>query len=198
MPSPTLQAPPVQVVFRAYPPVPARLDAVPQSPAVRCTLAGAVLLAALVAGWWAGSSLGWIGPLVVSGLAGAVVHILWTGEYRVRSFVARCPACGRKLHLARGSRIRLPHPLRCPGCSRTCEVRLPPAGSPAREGASLRHLLPECTGSWRIEWYHDERFLACYGCGARHAATPARRVIADAENERGEVLARLTREGRFL
>jgi hypothetical protein len=146
--------------------------------------------------WWVLRLAG--GPAAAAAVAvtATLARILWVGEYRVRSFEARCPACAGDLRLTRGARIRIPHALRCRGCGRTSEVR-PPARPPARP-ETLRHLLPDCIGAWGAVWLRDEPLLSCRACGALQPATPVLRRLASAENERGEILARLTREGRFL
>ena len=62
----------------------------------------------------------------------------------------------------------------------------------------IRHVLSDCTGTWREERVWDQDYLACAACGARHHATPALRAAAHDENERGRLLDALAAEGRFL
>lgn len=199
MQSPTQEAPAVHMVLRAHPPAPARLGLAHQSAWRRALLAGSALLAGGIAAALSSAlplPYAWPPLAVAAALWGA--RYLWTGEYRVRTFVGLCPACGRHLRLAIGRRIRLPHTVVCRGCGAGCELRLRGEEAAGPRAPALRHFLPDCPGEWRSEWLWDEGFLACTRCGARHAASTELRRLAAAENQRGELLARLTEEGRFL
>lgn len=192
------ESPAVQMVLAAYPPAPARVGLVPQSRNVRAFKA----VLALAVCWGVAPWAIWVPPhypwpvLLVCGGA-YLAHLFWTGQYRVRWFVGMCPRCGGHLRLSAGTRIRLPHTVACLAChfEPALEMQRP---EDARPELLLRHVRAECTGTWSEEWMWDERFLACGGCGARRPATPALRRLADAENERGDLLRQLANEGRFL
>lgn len=195
---PVPEAPPVQMVLRAYPPAPARVGLAYQPAAARALRASAALLVC----WGAAPWSVWIPPhypwpVLVVGLGAWLAHLFWTGRYRVRWFVGLCPRCGRHLRLAMGTRLRLPHTIPCLACHFEPRLeRQPPEDAPAVAG--LRHNLPDCTGSWHEAWMWDERFLCCDGCAARRPATAEMRRQARAENERGAILRQLGEEGRFL
>lgn len=196
MRSPTPEAPPVHLVLRAHRPAPARVGLAYQSPTRRALLTGSVLLAAVAAaGRSAALPTGNVLPaLALAAGLWAALH-LWRSEYRVVAFVGRCPACGEQLRLRLGTRIRLPFPLACDGCGAECQLRRRPCSPPPD---TLRHFLPDCPGEWRSEWLWDEGHLVCTGCGARHGATLHLQRLAALENEQGDLLARLTEEGRYL
>lgn len=61
--------------------------------------------------------------------------------------------------------------------------------------AMVEHRITNCTGEWRLVMGEGERHLECEGCGARYAATPARRKAAVDENLAGTFLRRLANEG---
>jgi hypothetical protein len=198
MQSPTLEAPLVHMVLRAHPPAPARLALAYQSTWLRAVLAcGAVVAGVGAAGLSAGFPLRYAWPPLAVAAGLWTARYFWTGTYRVRTFVGLCPACGRHLRLATGTRIRLPYTVACRGCGAGCELRLR-VGEASPPAAAQRHFLSDCPGEWRSEWLWDEGFLACTRCGARHAATMELRRLAAAENQHGELLARLAEEGRYL
>lgn len=192
------EAPPVQMVLRAYPPAPARVGLVYQPVPGRALKT----VVSLVFFWGIAPWTFWLPPHypfpVLCVCAGAyLAHLFWTGRYRVRWFLGVCPRCGRQLRLSLGERISLPHTVTCFAChfEPVLEVAQP-EDKPARE--PLRHAVPDCTGTWVDAWMWDDRFLACDACGARRPATPELRRHADAENERGALLRQLADEGRFL
>lgn len=200
MQAPTLDAPAVHVVLRAHPPAPARLGAEYQSAPLRALLAGATLaVTAAAAGLSAGLPPGYPWPALVLAAGLWTARYLWAGQHRVLAFTGRCPACARELRLRPGARIRLPFVVACTGCGAECELRQGAPERPARRRSpALFHFLPDCPGEWRSEWARDEGTLACTRCGARHEASRELHRQAAAENQQGELLARLADEGRYL
>lgn len=197
------QAPPAQVILNAYPPAPARIVLAYRAAPGR--LARTLLFLALC--WGPIPWLVWLPPHYpwppAAFVAGAYLAFrAWTGRYQVRSFTGRCPRCRRHLRIDAGTTIDLPHTLTCFGChfEPRLEVsfRPQPVVTHAGERVWVRHLEPDCTGRWRLGWFCDDPYLGCVGCGARHFATPEARKIADEENARGDLLERLTNEGRFM
>jgi hypothetical protein len=196
-----MQSPPLQVhlVLRARPPAPARLSLAYQRARWRALHAVGALLAGAGAAWlasvWPGGP--WAAVAMAAGIP--VAAHLWRARHRVRSFTGLCPACGGSLHLRLGAPARLPMPVPCRRCGASPELRLRPPSpvTPAPSG-TLRHDVPDCTGEWGSEWLWDECTLACRSCGARHAGTAELRRLAGEENQRGDLLARLAEEGRFL
>jgi hypothetical protein len=192
------EIPPVHMVLSAYPPAPARVGLVYQPAPLRALQA--ILSLAF---FWGIAPFTFIipphypFPVLCLATGGYLAHLFWTGRYRVRWFVGQCPRCGGHLRMSLGERISLPHTVPCLAChfEPALEVREESARAAAEP---LRHVRPECTGTWAEEWMWDERFLACGGCGARRPATPELRRLARAENERGALLRQLTEEGRFL
>jgi hypothetical protein len=198
------QAPLAQTRLSAYPPAPARVELEQRSLALRVVGAAAAL-----AFCW--GVLPWLdpewprSPLALAGvvLGAWLGRRAWAGRYRVRSFVGVCPRCTRRLSVDAGTRIDLPHTLTCGGCGYQprleVDLRGPaPAALPAAAAPAVRHLDGDCAGQWRERWLRDEPFLECAACGGRYYATPAARRAAREENDRGELLARLADEGRFL
>ncbi|MDB4949156.1 MAG: hypothetical protein JWM27_1805 [Gemmatimonadetes bacterium] len=197
------QAPAAQIRLSAYPPAPARIDLQSRP------LPGRLALALLVLGaCWA--PIPWLAALrprypwaaIALCLGVYLAQRVWTGRYRVRSFLGVCPRCGRHLRIDAGTAIDLPHTLTCAGCHfeprLEVDFRLAAARTAPAAGTTVRHLEGECAGSWHEHWHQDEPYLECAACGARHFATPQLRRAAAAENARGDLLARLADEGRFL
>jgi hypothetical protein len=121
----------------------------------------------------------------------------WTGRYRVRAFAGICPRCGRHLQLAPGTRIDLPLAVTCFACHFEPLLEVSPS-APEEAADGVRHRSPECVGRWERMWLADERFVVCSACRAHFPATPAACGAADGENARGELLADLSDQGRFL
>ncbi|HEV2149320.1 MAG TPA: hypothetical protein VGR37_18095 [Longimicrobiaceae bacterium] len=132
---------------------------------------------------------------VASMVAGAfLAHRAWTGRFRVRAFAGICPRCERPLSLPPGTGISLPHTLTCFACHFEPQLRVllrAPAGA-------VEHWDADCVGRWGERWLADEPYLVCDTCRAHLPATDEARRTAEAENERGRLLARLTAEGDFL
>lgn len=192
------EAPPVQMSLPAYPPAPARVGLVYQPMPGRAVKT----VVSLVACWLLAAPSFWLPPhypwpVVCICLGAWLAHEFWTGRYRVRWFVGMCPRCGRHLRIGAGARISLPHTVPCLACHFEPRLEVQRADERAPERL-LRHVVADCTGTWTERWMWDERFLGCGACGARHPATPDFRRLADAENERGELLRRLADEGRFM
>ncbi|HEX6747378.1 MAG TPA: hypothetical protein VF092_08845 [Longimicrobium sp.] len=198
----TIETPQVHLVLRAHPPTPARLGVVYQPYPWRALKT--VLSIALF--WGICPYVVWIPPHypwpVLSFCVGAfLAHRFYTGRYVVKWFAGVCPRCGRHLKLADGARIDLPYALTCYGCH--FEPSLEPYTLAeeeriAADAHGIRHVLPECAGTWREERLWDQDWVTCSACGARHHATPALLASARDENERGRLLDALASEGRFL
>src|SRR5688572_27778487 len=194
----TAEALPVRIALSGYPPAEAHVGLVHQP------LPGRVCKAALsLVGLWTVAPVTFVLPPhypwpILCLAAGAYLgHLYWTGRYRIRWFLGRCPRCGGHLRLGCGTRVSLPHTLTCFVCHFEPRLELVPPEA-ARAPQPLRHVQADCTGSWREVWMWDERFLGCQACGARHAATAELRRLAREENVRGALLERLAEEGRFL
>jgi hypothetical protein len=202
MPSPSPGAVAVHLVLRGRPPAPARLTLAYRRARWRMPAAVGVLGAFAAATAWLARvtpSGPWSTLVLAAGLV--LAARAWRDRYRVASFMGLCPACGCQMALRTGGRIRLPRRIFCNACGSSPElcVRAPrPAASPCATPGSLRHYRADCTGQWRAEWLWDESFLSCRECGVRHPASSELRRAAAEENQRGDLLARLADEGRFL
>ena len=135
-------------------------------------------------------------PWVAIAFLGGVYlpYRFWTGKYIVRAFAGSCPRCGHRLELGRGSKIDLPHTLTCFHCHFEPRLVLEEEDAPVRIG----HQSADCAGSWSARWIHDESWLVCDRCAAAHPATADAQKAAETENECGQLLRRLTDDGRFL
>lgn len=178
-------------------PAPARVELVYQPTARRL----ARTLAALLFFWGILPLVVWIPPhypwVLGSLAAGAyLAHRAWTGRFRVRAFAGICPRCERELSLAPGTGISLPHTLTCYACHFEPQLRVV-LRAPAAAG-TVEHWDADCVGRWEVRWLADEPYLVCDTCRAHHPAGEEARRAAEAENERGRLLARLTAEGDFL
>ncbi|HKP75663.1 MAG TPA: hypothetical protein VJT67_08985 [Longimicrobiaceae bacterium] len=198
----SVEAPPVHLVLRAHPPVPARIGVVYQP------LPGRLLktVLSLAVFWGAAPYLlavpphyPW--PALSLSLGGWLAYRAFTGKYVVAWFAGECPRCSRPLRVKAGARIDLPHTLTCFACH--FEPRLEPYDLATEETIAadergIRHVLSDCAGTWHEERRWDQDYVTCDACGARHHATPALLAAARAENERGHLLDALAAEGRFL
>lgn len=197
------QAPPAQTVLKAHPPAPARIELMPRSRVDRLARTLVVLVLCWVPGFWmARVPPHFLGPLLGLGVGAWMAYRMWTGRFLVVRFSGVCPHCRRELSIAPGTSVDFPHALRCPGCrfEPRVEVALwPPAGRGADGQVPwIRHLHPDCTGSWTLHWFWEDPYLQCSGCHARFLASPEARRAAEEENRRGDLLERLAEEGRFL
>src|SRR5215212_6825829 len=186
----SIEAPPVHLVLRAHPPVPARIGVVYQPlpwRALKTVLALAVFWG--IAPW----------PVLSICVGAWLAHRAWTGKYVVAWFAGECPRCSRPLRVKAGARIDLPHTLTCFAChfEPTLEAYdLAVEEAIAADARGIRHVLSDCTGSWHEVRHWDQDYLACDACDARHHATPALRAAARDENERGRLMDALAAEGR--
>ena len=186
--------------MRAHHPAPARVELVYRSAPQRFVRA----LAWLLVCWGAIPVLLWIPPhypwVTAAFLAGAYLAFRdWTGKYAVYSFAGICPRCGSPLSLGVDRKIDLPHTLTCFHCHFEPRLEVQFAGTgeaPAFE--KPEHQLPECVGLWKKRWLADSPFLYCELCHAGVPWTEPAAELANAENERAEILSRLTDEGRPL
>ena len=190
--------PQAQVTLRAYQPAPARIE-LQYRP-----LAGRLLRTSLSIGlfWgaipfviWVPPHYPWVVAAFVTGLF--LAHRSWTGRYRVYSFAGICPRCGHPISLGLDHAISLPHTLTCFHCH--FEPRLEVRFERGHSSSPLpQHRTADCVGMWEVRWLADDPFLICNCCLAGSPATPAARIVADTENERATLLARLAREGKRM
>ncbi|MBV9772313.1 MAG: hypothetical protein JO040_00080 [Gemmatimonadetes bacterium] len=141
---------------------------------------------------WVPPHYPWVLACFATGLY--LAYSYWTGRYRVRAFTGSCPRCERELSLAPGSRIALPHTLTCFACHfepQLCVTTVAATGG-------VEHRDADCVGRWGMRWLADEPYLVCDTCRSHRPATPEACLAAEAENDRGVLLARLTVEGDFL
>ena len=198
----SVEAPPVHLVLRAHPPVPARIGVVYQP--VPGRLLKAVLSLAVFWGaapWLVALPPHYPWPALSAALGAWLAYRSWTGKYVVAWFAGECPRCQRPLRVRAGARIGLPHTLTCFACH--FEPRLEPYDLATEETIAadergIRHVLSDCAGTWHEERRWDQDYVTCDACGARHHATPALLAAARDENERGHLLDALAAEGRFL
>ncbi len=195
-------APPAQLTLRAHAASLAKVVLVYRTAPERFARAAM----ALVLCWGAVPLLLWVPPHY-PWAAGAMVagvylaYRYWTGRYLVCAFSGACPRCGRQLELRLGSFINLPHSMTCFAChfEPRLEVSAETLAEPVRRSPlRLDHADDDCTGRWELVSFGRHRTLLCRPCGARQPAVPALRALAEAENEQGDLLARLTSEGRSL
>ena len=197
-----VQAPPVHLVLNSHPVAPARVSL------VYLPLPGrlARMAASLAFFWGIAPGVLWVPPHypwpLLSVSVGAYLAWLFSRPYRVRWFVGNCPRCGRALRVEPGTRIRLPVRITCFGCH--FEPALEPFTEAGEEAIAahgefgIRHVLPDCAGTWAEVTLWDQPFLACSACGARHHATDHLRHAAAAENGHGDLLDQLASEGKYL
>jgi hypothetical protein len=197
------QAPPARLALVFHAPTIARVELVYRSAVGRLIRA----LVAWILCWGALPILIWVPPHYPWVLAAFAAGIylpfrFWTGKFRVVSFSGFCPRCGRALELRQGSHINLPHALTCFGCHFEPVLEVSFArrrrAAPPPESVRIDHRTPECAGTWRMERGRWPAALRCDECEARHCATPAARLAAEEENQRGEMLHDLTQQGRYL
>lgn len=190
------QVPAARVTLRAYQPAPAHIELRYRPAAGRLVRTALSLLFF----WGAIPLLAWVPPhypwVIGSFVAGSyLAHRFWTGRFQVHNFAGICPRCGHPISLGVDRAISLPHTLTCYHChfEPRLEVRFDRDRSPP---AALDHQDDDCPGRWHTRWLADEPYLICTRCLAGAPATPALRALADAENQRADLLARLAREGR--
>jgi hypothetical protein len=191
------QAPPARVTLRAHYPAPARVELAYRplpGRVVRTLLSLAVFWGAIPLLLWVPPHYPWVMGAFCAGLY--LAHKFWTGRYRVFAFAGVCPRCGGALALGPDRTIDLPHTLTCYRChfEPLLEVSFEP---PASEEA-VEHHHANCVGRWSLRWLADEAYLVCEVCHASSPASPDAQRAADAENERGHLLAWLANEGRPL
>jgi hypothetical protein len=196
----TAQAPLALVTLRAHQPAPARVELLYKplpGRLVRALLCLLVFWGALPFLIWIPPHYPWVTVSFVTGLF--LAHRQWTGRYRVRSFAGICPRCGAALSMGVDHAISLPHTLTCYRChfEPRLEVRFAEPAE-AQRPARPEHQRPECTGVWEVRWLADEPFIVCTDCHAGCPATPLARRVADEENLRAALLARLADEGRTM
>jgi hypothetical protein len=192
-------APFAHLTLRAHYPAPARVELVyrPASQRLmRTVLWIAVCWGAIPLLLWVPPHYPWVAGAFVAGAY--LAYREWTGRYSVHSFAGICPRCGSPLSLGIDRKIDLPHTLTCFNChfEPRLEVSFAHGGEP--EEVRLEHQAPDCVGRWKKRWLADSPFLYCEEC---HGGTPwseGAKELAEAENERAEILARLTEEGRPL
>jgi hypothetical protein len=194
------EAPHAEVTLRAHFPAPARVELVYRSLPRRLLL----MALSLTVFWGAIPFLLWLPPhypWVLGAFFGGLflAYRSWTGRYRVISFAGICPRCGLPLSLGSDRTISLPHTLTCFHCHFEPQLEIRAPDDPDDAAAeSLSHRSPECVGHWSLRWLADEAFMVCERCRAHRPATPGARRAAAAENDRADLLERLTREGRPL
>lgn len=193
----TAPAPLAILTLPGHRPAPARVELVYQPTAWRV----ARTLAFLLFFWGIVPLVIWIPPhypwAVGSLAAGAfLAHRAWTGRFRVRAFAGICPRCERELSLSPGTGVSLPHTLTCFACHFEPQLRvvLRPRAAPD----TVEHWDADCVGRWGFRWLADEPYLVCDTCRSHYPATGEARRAAEDENERGQLLSRLTTEGDFL
>ena len=145
---------------------------------------------------WVPPHYPWIVLAFASGLYFSRRH--FAGRYRVSCFAGLCPRCGQPISLGVDRCIGLPHTLTCYSChfEPTLEVNF--LEEEEREDRLPDHRHPACVGRWETRWLADERVLVCSGCRAGTLATERAEAQAGEENERADLLDRLTREGRLI
>jgi hypothetical protein len=200
MPSSRSLAPSAHLTLRAHQPAPARVELAYKPVAGRLTKT----IGWLILCWGSMPLLLWVPPhypwVTIAFLGGAyLAYRSWTGRYAVHSFAGICPRCGAPLSLGTERTIDLPHTITCFTChfEPKLEVRFTEAGeTDLRE--RLEHQSGDCPGVWETRWLADVPFLYCPHCHAGAQADPSIRERAEAENEVGRILDRLTDEGRPL
>ncbi|MQA89449.1 MAG: hypothetical protein GEU90_04330 [Gemmatimonas sp.] len=190
-------APSACLTLRAHHPAPARVELV-YRPASRRL---ARTLFWIVACWGSIPLLLWVPPHYpwVAGafVAGAyLAYRDWTGRYSVHSFAGICPRCGSPLSLGLDRKIDLPHTLTCFSCHFEPRLEVSFAGEGEGQVVRLEHQVPECVGLWKKRWLADSAFLYCEECHGGLPWSDVAKEQAEAENERAEILARLTDEGQ--
>jgi hypothetical protein len=189
--------PTAQMTLRAHKPAPARVELQFRTARYRAAWAAAWLIGC----WGAIPLLVWVPPhypwVALAFIAGwYMAYREWRGRYRVTSFAGICPRCARPLSLGADKLIDLPHKLTCFTChfEPRLEVRFP-AVRGDNVPPPLEHQLPDCIGMWERRWLADAPFVYCEICHAGCVETPEVRAIADAENDRADLLKRLSDEG---
>ena len=191
--------PQAQVTLRAYQPAPARIELsyrpLPGRLA-RTLLALGFFWGAIPLVVWVPPHYPWVVACFAAGLF--LAHRAWTGRYRVYAFAGICPRCGHPISLGLDRAISLPHTLTCYHChfEPRLEVRFE-AGHPA-PAPLPQHRRPECVGTWEVRWLADDPYVICNRCHGAAPATRAARIVAETENERALLLARLAGEGRRM
>lgn len=194
-------APHALLRLRAHHPAPVRVELEFLSVPRRFALAfgsWALCWGALPFAIWLPPHYPWVAILFLVGIY--LPYRFWNGKYRVHHFAGGCPRCGHPLSLDHGSKIDLPHTLTCFHCHfEPALVVLQGSGEWARARGRIRiaHRASQCGGSWAERWWHDETWVICDACGARHPATGEARQMAEAENECGRLLRWLADDGRF-
>ncbi|MEX2582704.1 MAG: hypothetical protein WD766_05500 [Gemmatimonadota bacterium] len=192
--------PAAHLTLRAHNRAPARVELV-YRPASRRMLRTVLWL---IACWGSVPIVLWIPPhypwAAAALVAGAyLAYRDWTGRYAIHSFAGICPRCGSPLSFGVERKVDLPHTLTCFSCH--FEPRLEVSFA-ARGCTGMverpEHQVPECVGVWKKRWLADSPFLYCEDCHAGVPFTDESRAVAEAENARAEILARLTNEGRPL
>ncbi|MEX2571838.1 MAG: hypothetical protein WD737_11120 [Gemmatimonadota bacterium] len=193
-------APPAHLSLRAHRSAPARVELV-YRPASRRLFRTCLWL---LVTWGMTPILLWIPPhypwITLAVVAGALLSYReWTGRYWVQSFAGVCPRCGAPLALGLDRMIDLPHVLTCFTCHFEPRLEVQLAGQDERHFPDEpEHQEEDCVGHWRTRWLADAAFLYCDECHAGVLASPQATQLAEAENERAEILRRLTDEGQPL
>jgi hypothetical protein len=189
-------SPSARITLRAHKPAPARIE-LEYRPTVRRVLRA---MAWLVGCWGSIPLLVWVPPhypwVTLAVIAGwYLAYREWAGRFRVSSFAGICPRCAQPLSLGIDKLIDLPHKLTCYTChfEPRLEVRFPSRGE--EETVVLEHQIPDCIGLWERRWLADAPFVYCEGCHAGKPEIAEVRAMAEAENERAELLRRLSDEG---
>ena len=187
------------VTLRAHLPAPAHIELAYRPLSAR--VARSLLL--LIVCWGAIPLIAWIPPhypwIVLAFAAGLYfARRQFSGRYRVSCFAGLCPRCGQPVSLGQERCIDLPHTLTCFNCH--CEPTLEVHFAEEEEQVEglPEHREPVCVGRWQGRWLADVRIIICSHCRASCTATEEALEQAKDDNERADLLDRLTREGRTI
>jgi hypothetical protein len=191
--------PSAHLTLRAHRPAPARVELEQVHPFRRWF----GTIGWLVSTWGAIPFLLWVPPhypwVTLAFVGGAyLAYRSWKGRFAVRSFAGICPRCGSALSMGIDRTIDLPHTLTCFTCHFEPRLEVSFTADEAIVPPRLEHHSALCVGRWETRWLADQRFVYCAECHAGRPADRRSRADAEAENEIGELLERLTDEGRPL